>query len=139
VPFEQIFDAVGLSGEGAAHAAADVSLLGASGQLEVIGLDDAGNGAAGALKIDVADVPVPVALRLLAARGAGVANRDRVAALATSLRARSLGYLGLKYSVASFDGWRAYFPSEPVRFPAAASIRMNEHTTSTGRPRAPHY
>ena len=47
--------------------------------------------------------------------------------------------VGVPGSAASFDGWRAYFPSEPVRYPAASSIRASERTTSTGRPRAPHY
>ena len=137
VCFESIFDAAGLSGDGAAHASADFALLGASGQVEVIGIDGAA-GSAGAVKVDVADVPVSVALRLLSTRGADDAQCQHVARLATSLRARALGYLGLKYSATSFDGWRAYFTTEPVRVRPAAGVRLVEQGAS-GKLRAPHY
>ncbi len=136
----RLFDACGLSAGIAEQVAADLGVLGTSGEVEVIGLDQGEEEeTVGALKLDPGDVPVPVALGLLASKGVSGGARSRVERLATSLRARALSYLGLKYTAAGFAGWRAYFSSEPARLPRAGTVSIAARAPGADRSRLPQY
>jgi hypothetical protein len=135
-----LLGACGLPGAIGEEVAADLTLLGATGDVEVVGVDQGeGIETVGALKVDPAGVPLSGALRLLAAKGARPDAQSRLTRLATSLRARSLSYMGLKYASAGFAGWRAYFSTEPARLTCAGSVRIASRIPAGNRPRLPDY
>jgi hypothetical protein len=134
-----VVQACGLPPEGAAVIADDLRSLGTNPNVEVVGVDQGSDGAAGALKFNPGDVPVGVALRFLASKGATACGLRRVASLATGLGARALSYLGLKYNRSGFAGWRAYFSVEPSRRPGAARLTVAAGPGVGGRMRIPQF
>ncbi len=112
----------------------DLQLLGSFSEVAVIGMDKGSSAlSVEAVKIDVRDVPVVVALRFFAAKHASLEAQARVELLASSLYARHLSYLGLKYTKDGFGEWRAYFSSVPARFgrthgnPIAANAQLGKN------------
>lgn len=123
---------------GAERILADSVTLAANCPLSVIGLDSGSPESRGALKFDWGEVPPRVARALLSSKGTRHRALTRLDELSSSLRARWLSYLGMKYASSGYAGWRAYFSTEPHRYIPAGLPSVQAGDRSRGA-RMPHY
>jgi hypothetical protein len=136
----KLLTASGLTAHHAECVAQDVAATCPNGTVGVVGIEEGvGDSAAAALKLDPEGVPLPAALELLDRKCVAPAARRRVQYFATGLRARTLSYLGMKYTSQGFAGWRAYFSCEPVRSARAAAVQVALAAAPCGRVRLPQY
>ena len=90
------------------------------------------------LKLNPPNVPVQQGLAFLAGRGVPAARIAAVRDLATSFRAASLSYLGVRYAASGFTGWRAYLSVEPARLPVPLQPRLSLERAYMPTLRLPH-
>lgn len=109
------------------------------GPVGTIGLDDASETGPGALKFNPANLPIERAFAFLAAKRAGSQVLERLTRISRSLRALLVSYLGLRYDVNGFSGWRAYFSVEPRNVLAPISPLVVTERSAIPTLRLPHY
>jgi hypothetical protein len=121
---ERLLESVGHPADNAHTLRADLSELCRHGPLGVVGLDPPAADRPGALKFNPPNVPAERAFGFLAAKGARSERLKELAAVARSLRAVWLSYLGVRYGPSGFSGWRMYFSLVPhqLRSPLSPSI-----------------
>jgi hypothetical protein len=90
----------------------------------VVGID---GGTHAALKIDPANVPLPVALEFFRRRGASEQRVRQLAHVARSLAARRASYVGMKYDAAGFRGWKLYLSLMPCAMPNALAPVLDDN------------
>lgn len=132
----QLLGACGWDDTNAKPIQTDLRALHPGGSVGVIGIDIGAAGDIVALKCDPANVPLERAAAFLRARHASAERIATLYAMSQALRALSLSYVGVKYTVAGCAGWRLYFscrqgasarsaqPALLIDAPGAASLRM---------------
>jgi hypothetical protein len=129
----------GLPPELAMKIGEDVHDLYTPGPVGVIGLDDGPDGRAGALKFDPANVPLQKAFAFVARKKAAPSSLARLAATSRALRASSASYLGIKYGVNGFSGWRMYFSLRPGLLAVPFAPRTITERSQLPTYHLPHY
>ncbi len=135
---ERLLNACGLPARLAEVIVGDLGFA-CMGELSVIGVDQGSDARVGALKFNLEDVPTRQATQFLTSKGSPKSARDRVETMATALRARTISYLGLKYTQDGFAGWRAYFSCEPARVTSIRSVKVLVGGSVSGKSRIPQY
>ncbi len=129
----------GLPEEVSAAVGADIRALYPPGPVGVIGIDSADSGSANTLKFNPANVPLRAAFAYVKGKGATEARIAELANFAGSFRALWASYLGSKYNLSGFAGWRMYFSIQPASVSSASSTRLAAEKSLKPTLRLPHY
>jgi hypothetical protein len=102
----------------------------------VIGIDPGQGGAAAAVKLNAANVPVRTALAFIQRKDASRSRIHAVNALSNVCRMRHVSYVGMKYSAAGFRGWKIYLSTLPrAQSPAFGAKLLTDQRTVLMRPK----
>jgi hypothetical protein len=108
----------------------DIGRVYQPGMLGVIGIDPGRDGAAAAVKLNAANVPVRTALAFIRRKHASRARIEAINALSNDCRMNQVSYLGMKYSAAGFRSWKVYLSTQPRSYSPAfgATLLTNQRT-----------
>ena len=118
---------------------ADLRAVHVGGSVGVIGIDLDDTGAISALKCDPANVPLERVQAFLRLKNAPLERIRAFESMSRAMRARSLSYLGIKYTPEGFAGWRLYFSSRPDAHRSTAQPALFVDSPGTAALRMPHY
>lgn len=124
---------------GAPAIQADLRAVHVGGSVGVIGVDLDAAGAITALKCDPANVPLHRVSTFLQHKRAAAERLDVFGSMSRALRARSLSYLGIKYTPQGFAGWRLYFSLRPDGYARLTQPALFIDSPGAATLRMPHY
>jgi hypothetical protein len=112
----RLVDHMGLGAESSRMIGYDFPRVHRAATLGVIGVD---GDAPSALKIDPARVPMPLALEFFRRRGATTGRLAQLSSIVRTLGVSRASYVGMKYGVDGFIGWKLYLSMMPCAAPLA--------------------